>query len=706
MKKHLFLPLILLSVLLFCVPAAAEIMYAANDTVPVLRKQDINSEVAGTYRGGDRILIEGITPDLLWASTLISAEDGEGQTLGWIPMSALSYTMPSRYCSHNWTEWQIVYPATCTSTGLRQRSCTICGVGESQEIGLAAHSFGPWTVTKQADCISQGQVSHRCAVCGFTETAVVEKTPHSFSDWTVTKEATCTAEGERYHRCRVCGLEERQKIEKLPHSFGEPVVTKDPTCTEEGIRMRRCQVCGFEAEEPIEKLPHDFEWQILVEATDHSSGIRTNTCKVCGFTEEQVSYDPEGTLRRGDRSEEVREVQQLLADQNYLGAGGADGIFGAGTEKAIMAFQNDQGLTVDGIAWPQTIQRLHHDFNPWETITKLTRTEAGEMERSCKDCNYVQHQIVEPQPSFKKGDRGEAIRSLQMLLTALGHNAGTMDGIYGSMLDAAFKGFAADNNLEFKEGTIDPAEIDSLVNAWITSLSKEVWMGEGGPDSPVCLALTVNPMDDAVVPVPESGAEEIELEEPVVEEADVSGTDSKETAVEETGGEETTETSDKDAAWESLDEAGVADNAVAEEPAAEDEPVEETPAGDELVEESSTADELVKEPSAGTEPAEDTSSEKGSRIITCNYTLTNLGYEDCTFIALLLNLGSNDKFTGDNLVMILDGTTLKANCGNDIQGTFYVSEDWGAGEFSFCALAVSNTTGDKWLSNVDSYIVN
>ena len=260
------------------------------------------------------------------------------------------------------------------------------------------------------------------------------------------------------------------------------------------------------------------------------------------------------------------------------------------------------------------------------------------MERSCKDCNYVQHQIVEPQPSFKKGDRGEGVRSLQMLLTALGHNAGTMDGIYGSMLDAAFKGFAADNDLEFKEGTIDPAETDSLVNAWITSLSKDVWMGEGGPDSPVCLALTINPMDDAAVPVLESGGDGAVL----------------------------------------TDEAAVTDEAA---------------------EESSVQDELV-------ENNTDDTTGKGSRIITCNYTLTNLGYEDCTFIALLLNFGSNDKFTGDNLVMILDGTTLKANCGNDIQGTFYVSDDWGTGEFHFCALAVSNTTGDKWLSNVDSYIMN
>ena len=143
----------------------------------------------------------------------------------------------------------------------------------------------------------------------------------------------------------------------------EWVVDFPATCTEEGLESHTCLDCSYEETVPIEKLPHDFKWEIIEEATDHSAGIRTNVCQVCGYKEEQVSYDPEGTLRRGDRSEEVREMQQLLADQNYLNADGADGIFGGGTEAALMKFQDDQNLTPDGVAWPQTIRRLHHDFS-------------------------------------------------------------------------------------------------------------------------------------------------------------------------------------------------------------------------------------------------------------------------------------------------------------------------------------------------------
>ena len=90
-----------------------------------------------------------------------------------------------------------------------------------------------------------------------------------------------------------------------------------------------------------------------------------------------------------------------------------------------------------------------------------------------------------------------------------------------------------------------------------------------------------------------------------------------------------------------------------------------------------------------------------ANIITYNWTLTNLGDEDCTFVALLLNFGDDQGFHEDNLVMVIDGTVLKANCGNDVSGTFSVSSDWGEGALNFTALAISEGTGEEWLSNVD-----
>ena len=67
------------------------------------------------------------------------------------------------------------------------------------------------------------------------------------------------------------------------------------------------------------------------------------------------------TIRRGDRGEDVKYCQQLLMALGYnVGATGADGIFGAKTETAVKAFQNNTGLTADGIVGPKTWEALEN----------------------------------------------------------------------------------------------------------------------------------------------------------------------------------------------------------------------------------------------------------------------------------------------------------------------------------------------------------
>jgi peptidoglycan hydrolase-like protein with peptidoglycan-binding domain len=58
-------------------------------------------------------------------------------------------------------------------------------------------------------------------------------------------------------------------------------------------------------------------------------------------------------LRRGDRGEAVRRLQESLRTQGFY-EGPIDGIFGAQTESAVRQAQNDSGLTIDGIVGPAT----------------------------------------------------------------------------------------------------------------------------------------------------------------------------------------------------------------------------------------------------------------------------------------------------------------------------------------------------------------
>lgn len=69
------------------------------------------------------------------------------------------------------------------------------------------------------------------------------------------------------------------------------------------------------------------------------------------------------TLKRGNRGEEVRKLQQKLKQAGF-NPGTIDGHFGKGTETALRAFQASEGLLADGIAGPQTLAALSADIAP------------------------------------------------------------------------------------------------------------------------------------------------------------------------------------------------------------------------------------------------------------------------------------------------------------------------------------------------------
>ena len=59
----------------------------------------------------------------------------------------------------------------------------------------------------------------------------------------------------------------------------------------------------------------------------------------------------------GSRGQEVRAVQQKLKQLGFYG-GSVDGIFGAQTRRAVVAFQKSVGITADGVAGSKTLLYL------------------------------------------------------------------------------------------------------------------------------------------------------------------------------------------------------------------------------------------------------------------------------------------------------------------------------------------------------------
>lgn len=84
------------------------------------------------------------------------------------------------------------------------------------------------------------------------------------------------------------------------------------------------------------------------------SSTASNGSAQTGFGEESVSA---AVLRQGASGNEVKEVQRRLKRWGYYN-GSVDGVFGAGTKSAVIAFQKKNGLTADGVVGKSTYKAL------------------------------------------------------------------------------------------------------------------------------------------------------------------------------------------------------------------------------------------------------------------------------------------------------------------------------------------------------------
>ncbi|WP_166078878.1 N-acetylmuramoyl-L-alanine amidase family protein [Xiamenia xianingshaonis] len=118
--------------------------------------------------------------------------------------------------------------------------CGRCGA----ELERAPHSFGDWQVTKEATETEPGARERSCSVCGATEAEELPALGHAPSaSWSFDA-------GSHWKACEVCGAE----LEKAPHAFGEWRTTKEATTQAAGLRERSCSVCGYVQSEETPKL--------------------------------------------------------------------------------------------------------------------------------------------------------------------------------------------------------------------------------------------------------------------------------------------------------------------------------------------------------------------------------------------------------------------------------------------------------------------
>ncbi len=95
---------------------------------------------------------------------------------------------------------------TCTKAGLTQGShCSVCGtvIKAQTTVNATGHKYDSGKVTKAATCTATGVKTYTCTVCNATKTETIAKKAHTYKNY-VTK-ATTSQNGSVVNKCSVCG---------------------------------------------------------------------------------------------------------------------------------------------------------------------------------------------------------------------------------------------------------------------------------------------------------------------------------------------------------------------------------------------------------------------------------------------------------------------------------------------------------------------
>ncbi len=232
----------------------------------------------------------------------------------------VTYTEIKTSEAHTWKDTLYNAP-TCTTDGLKVRTCTECDYPEQTILPATGHSYD--VVVTAPTCTDKGYTTYTCSVCndkyvadyvdalGHTElpavkenetepdcvnagsydlvvycdvckvevsrvTTTVDALGHT--EETITVDATCTEDGKVTVKCTVCGeIISEETIPATGHAMGDWEVTKYPTFDEEGLKTKSCANCDYEETEALK--PVKLRTTRII-----SSEIEGNTIRIVGYT--------------------------------------------------------------------------------------------------------------------------------------------------------------------------------------------------------------------------------------------------------------------------------------------------------------------------------------------------------------------------------------------------------------------------------------
>ena len=317
----------------------------------------------------DGWLITGTVGYSQFAKDDLSDEKWDEESL--LAFSNLTLKASWKACTHTWNNGTVTTPATCTSTGVKTFTCSVCNATKTETIPANGHQWEDATCT----------APKTCSVCKITEG---EANGHTeVIDEAVA--ATCTEPGKTEGKhCSVCNA--ILIAQKEVPANGHTEVTDEAvaaTCTTSGMTEgKHCSVCNavLVAQEEIPALNHAWktEWEKNGEKHWHkcsrcnavdAEAVHTfgewsdgkHTCSICGY-EAKCGHNDTNKDHKCDIC--GKELSQCA--------------------------DNDKNHRCDTCGKELSV----HIFGEWSVTKAASYVTPGEKTRTCSVCNAAEKEAI------------------------------------------------------------------------------------------------------------------------------------------------------------------------------------------------------------------------------------------------------------------------------------------------------------------------
>lgn len=273
--------------------------------------------------------------------------------------------------------------ATCTEDGCTEGlTCMRDGCpGETSVTIIAGHKYGDWKQVVRPTCSTMGLEEAICEVCGDKVTRNLPKkadvaTDHEGFVYTKEVEPTCTTVGyTEGSYCTVCQkfIRGHEVIPALPH---EIVIDKAvaPTCTATGLTEgKHCQNCDAAtvAQDKVPMLEHEFEYDTQF-PTCTEPGYDKVTCKNCDYENNEI------LPAEGHKGEIVAGQAPTCTEDGYA--------------ETMNCFKC-------GLVEAEVLPATGHEYGEWETIEEPTVDNEGLEQRVCAhDASHIETRAIAALP--------------------------------------------------------------------------------------------------------------------------------------------------------------------------------------------------------------------------------------------------------------------------------------------------------------------